>query len=98
MANATCFAWRQENRWEALCTDFDIAVSGRSFDDVRHQLHAAIEDYLALLEQEAPNDRRRLLNRKSPLHVRAKLWAAYIVDSFAAEIWSSIGSSKKKFR
>jgi hypothetical protein len=77
MGHVTCFAWGQANQWEALCVDYDIAATGRTFDDVRQRLHEAIADYLALVEQEAPEDRHRLLNRKSPWHLRAQLWAAY---------------------
>jgi hypothetical protein len=80
MATVTCFAWGQGNEWEALCINFDIAVSGRSFHDVRQRLGEAIDDYLALVQHETPEERRRLLARKAPLGVRLRLWISYYLS------------------
>ncbi len=37
-----CVARRQRDRWEAICLDLDIAVEGRSFDEVRNLLQEAV--------------------------------------------------------
>jgi predicted RNase H-like HicB family nuclease len=58
--------------WEAICIDLDIAVQGRSFAEVREFLQTAIESYVEQAKQERPEDAERLLNRRSPLHVRAR--------------------------
>jgi predicted RNase H-like HicB family nuclease len=65
-----CIATGHGNEWEAFCLDFDLAVQGNSFEEVRGFLHEAIRVYVesALAEQEP--DRSRLLARKAPFFVR----------------------------
>ena len=70
MPNIMCFAKGHEGAWEALCVDYDIAVQGTSFDDVRRELIDAIEAYVATARAEDAQTRVRLLNRRAPLHVR----------------------------
>lgn len=70
-----CVAHNHGDHWEAICLDFDIAVQGRSFEDVQAQLHEAIATYVedALAQPEAV--RARLLRRRAPLLARlAWLW------------------------
>lgn len=70
-----CFAHGSDTSgWEAICVDLDIAVEGRDFEDVRRRLEAAVRSYVADALQESPADRRRLLNRRAPLHVRLTCW------------------------
>jgi predicted RNase H-like HicB family nuclease len=69
-----CVARRGSQWWEALCLDFDLAVQGRSFDEVRALLEEAVKTYLEDAAGEAEPTRSRLLSRRVPLHVRA-LWA-----------------------
>jgi hypothetical protein len=69
-----CVARGRGDRWEALCLDFDIAVQGRSFDEVRSMLSDAVTSYIADAEGEAEPARSKLLQRTVPLHVRL-LWA-----------------------
>jgi predicted RNase H-like HicB family nuclease len=69
-----CVARRGGEWWEALCLDFDLAVQGRSFDEVRALLDEAVNTYVEDARAEAEPARSRLLSRRVPLHVRA-LWA-----------------------
>jgi hypothetical protein len=69
-----CVARRHGEEWEAFCLNFDLAVQGRSFDEVRALLSEAIRTYLEDASAETEPTRSRLLRRGVPLHVRL-LWA-----------------------
>lgn len=72
-----CFAHGREGSWEAICLDLDIAVHGRSLDDVRARLNEAIGEYVEIAMAEDPVNRDALLNRKVPRLVRANYRARY---------------------
>ena len=59
--------------WEAICVDFDIAVSGTSLAEVESSLATGVELYLEEAADAAPAQRRYLLDRRSPWFVRARL-------------------------
>ena len=84
MQNIMCFAKGHEGAWEALCVDYDIAVQGVSFDDVRRELIDAIQEYVSVARAEDDQTRIRLLSRRAPMHVRLA-WIARIA-------WSGIQS------
>lgn len=70
-----CFAHGSDaGGWEAICVDLDIAVEGRTFEEVRRGLEGAVRSYVEDALNEAPADRDRLLNRSAPLHVRLGCW------------------------
>jgi len=69
-----CVARRHGEDWEAFCLNFDLAVQGRSFDEVRSLLSEAIMTYIEDASTEPEPARSRLLRRGVPLHVRL-LWA-----------------------
>jgi hypothetical protein len=69
-----CVARGGADRWEALCLDLDLAVQGRSFDEVRSLLEEALRTYMEDARAEAEPSRSRLLARRVPLRVRL-LWA-----------------------
>lgn len=56
--------------WEGLCLDFDIAVQGKSFDEVKAHLQHAIVSYVQDAMKEEESQRTRLLNRRAPFLVR----------------------------
>jgi len=58
------------SEWDAFSLDFDLAVQGDSFDEVRGRLEEAITEYVNCALAEPPQVRRKLLSRKAPLHVR----------------------------
>jgi predicted RNase H-like HicB family nuclease len=70
-----CIARGRDRKWEAFCPDFDLAVQGQSYDDVRSLLHEAIQNYVhEAIEQPEPA-RTALLNRRSPFRTRLMwLW------------------------
>jgi hypothetical protein len=70
-------AHRQHGQWEAFSFDFDLAVQGRSFEEVAERLKEAVNAYIATaLEQPEPT-RSKLLRRIAPLRVRFA-WAVRI--------------------
>ncbi|HYS48319.1 MAG TPA: hypothetical protein VEM36_06030 [Xanthobacteraceae bacterium] len=69
-----CVARQDRDRWEALCLDLDLAVQGRSFDEVRSLLEEAVNTYIEDARAEAEPARSRLLARRVPRHVRL-IWA-----------------------
>ena len=47
---SVCFAKGRPGEWEAICLDYDIAVQGRSFEEVEKFLSEAIDDYVESAE------------------------------------------------
>ena len=68
-----CYAYRDGDTWEAICVDFDIATFASSLDEVKASLVTCIELFLEGVADAPPEDRRLLLRRRSPWHLRAKL-------------------------
>ena len=68
-----CFAYGRPDDWEAICVDLNIAVNGTTLEQVTESLGVCISLYLAAVADSPEEDRRRLLHRRSPWHVRAKL-------------------------
>ena len=73
-----CFAHGREGAWEAICLDYDIAVAGRSFEEVKALLDHAIATYVEDAMNEDERTRRALLNRRAPFHVRARHIARFL--------------------
>jgi hypothetical protein len=78
MTSVRCFAHGRDADWEAICIDFDIAVQGRSFDEVKSLLNGAVQTYIQDACKEEPVVRDRLLNRRAPWHVRLALTARLV--------------------
>ncbi|HEX8665737.1 MAG TPA: hypothetical protein VF744_17105 [Beijerinckiaceae bacterium] len=74
-----CYAHGRDGQWQGICLDLDIAVQGRSFEDVKGQLEGAIRAYAESAVQEEPETRDRLLRRRAPLSVRLKALAGFVV-------------------
>jgi hypothetical protein len=73
-----CYAeGHPDGKWEAVCLDYDIAVAGRSLDDVISELRKAIAGYMTYAEALPEKDRARFLNRRVPFLARLKFlyWA-----------------------
>ena len=79
-----CAARGHEDRWEAICFDLDIALEGKSFEDVQDRLNKAIVAYINTALEKDEATRNRLLNRRAPLWVRIQ-WTLPI---FIASIFS----------
>lgn len=70
-----CYAEGTERGWEAICLDLDIAVQGRSFEEVYRLLSEAIEQYVDYAKELPEAERARMLARKAPLTDRLRfLW------------------------
>jgi hypothetical protein len=67
-----CYAHGRDEEWEGLCLDFDLAVQGRSFEEVRKGLETSIADYIASAKEETDEVRDRLLARRVPRLVQLK--------------------------
>lgn len=81
--NLWSYAHGDASGWEAICVDLDIAVQGRSLDEVRGLLAEAVETYVEDAQREAPAAAKRLLNRRAPWSVRVKfalLFLAHILS------------------
>ena len=59
--------------WQAVCVDYDLAVYGNSFQDVKRALETSLEMFLEAVAELPPEERSILLARKAPWYVRAKL-------------------------
>ncbi len=89
MANKlTCFARGRPGEWEAICLDYDIAVQGRTFEEVEQLLGMSIDDYVESARQEPPDVRDRLLRRAVPTRVRL----SYILGF----VWHNLASRRRR--
>jgi len=78
-----CVAHRHGMEWEAICLDLDIAVQGRSFEEVQNGLNEAVSSYIEDALKEPEPTRSQLLSRRAPLFVRiAWLWRFIIPAIF----------------
>ena len=66
-----CYARRNGQRWHAICTDLDIAADGESLHDAKASLAECIDLYLEAVAESPPEERPRLLARRSPWRIRA---------------------------
>jgi predicted RNase H-like HicB family nuclease len=65
-----CYAEGRDGDWEAVCLDLDIAVQGRSFEQVLGSLQEAISLYLKAVADLPEAQRPALLSRPVPFMVR----------------------------
>lgn len=68
-----CIARGRNSQWEAVCLDFDIAVQGRSFEEVNRLLGEVIVDYVKEAVEQPDDVRDALLSRRAPFRTRA-MW------------------------
>ena len=68
-----CYAYGDGGGWGAVCADLDIAVDGSSRDDVKASPAACIALYPEGVAGSPPEERPRLLARRSPWRLRARL-------------------------
>jgi hypothetical protein len=71
----------RNDQWEAFSFDFDLAVQGRSFEEVSERLKEAVGAYIATAMEQPEPVRSELLRRTAPLRVRA-LW------TFRIALWT----------
>jgi len=73
-----CIAHGSEGSWEAICLDYDLAVSGETFDQVQGLMSEVIASYVHDAMKEDEPHRSRLLSRRAPFFARLR-WLAPIV-------------------
>jgi hypothetical protein len=67
-----CIALGQDGAWEAICLDLDLAVQGRSFEEVAALLNEAIAMHLERAMTLPPEERGHLLHQPVPLPTRLR--------------------------
>ena len=72
-----CYVWGRDSDWEAICTDLDIAVQGRTLEVTKDLLDEAISGYLDEVEKLPVNEQYEFLNRRAPLVLRIRLRVNY---------------------
>jgi predicted RNase H-like HicB family nuclease len=80
-----CYASGREGAWEAICLDLDIAVQGRSFEEVSRLLREAIGLYLETVEDLPEAERAAFLSRPVPFRTRL----GFAIEAF----WSTLRAS-----
>jgi predicted RNase H-like HicB family nuclease len=65
-----CYASGREGAWEAICLDLDIAVQGRSFEEVSALLEEAIVLYLETVSDLPEAERVSFISRPVPFWTR----------------------------
>ena len=80
-----CYIHGKGTTWEAICIDLDIAVQGSSMQEVKNLLGEAISSYVADACKEDPETAERLLSRRAPFWVRAKLGLNLLTYSLASQ-------------
>ena len=68
-----CYVRGQGTQWEGICVDLDIAVQAESQKEAFLLLETSVLEYLRSLENEEPEVRQKLLNRRAPFWLRARL-------------------------
>ena len=65
-----CYASGRAGAWEAICIDLDIAVQGKSFEEVSALLQEAIVLYLETVSDLPESERAAFLSRPVPFWTR----------------------------
>lgn len=73
-----CYASGRDGQWEGICLDLDIAVQGRSFEEVQASLTKAVAMHLERVMELPVEERAELLHRPVPLLVRLR----YALEAF----------------
>ena len=76
-----CYAEGRPGNWEAVCLDFDLAVQGRSFDEVYRELDESISMYMEYVSSLPEREQRRFLSRKVPLNLRLRFILVLLVTT-----------------
>jgi hypothetical protein len=86
--NLQCIAHGHDGAWEAICLDLDIAVSGRSYDEVKMLLNQSIHSYIEDARNEDAATKRALLTRRAPWHVRIHHAFRYAIATLSGRRYS----------
>jgi hypothetical protein len=78
-ATLFCVARGHQGEWEAFCLDLDLAVQGRSFDEVKDQLERVVAGYVDSALAEPEPARSQLLHRRAPFSVRLRWGLRFLI-------------------
>ncbi len=92
-----CYLFGHDGAWQAICVDLDIAVQGTSRMEVQEQLKDMIGVYIEEALKEEPVIAQRLLSRRAPALVRARLFANLIWYRIKSALNGSNGDSASDF-
>lgn len=92
-----CYLFGHDGAWQAICVDLDIAVQGASRMEVQEQLKDMILLYIEEALKEDPATAEKLLSRRTPALVRARLLANLIWYRIKAAVHGSNGDSASGF-
>jgi hypothetical protein len=84
-----------EGHWEALCFNFDIAVQGRTFDEVQRLMFDAVESYIEDAMKEDEVTREKLLSRRVPRLVRLSWLSGLIFAALRGREYSGVGRGER---
>ena len=59
-----------KSEWEAICTHYDLATRGRSFEDAYNSLCCAVHEYLEYVDSLPQAEQQKLLKRRAPFSTR----------------------------
>jgi len=77
-----CMAESHDSRWWAICLDFDVAVEGNSFPEVRDRLHQAVDTYLERVSEPPEHERARLPRPCAPWYLRIRFHFLSLLGKF----------------
>ncbi len=78
-----------EDHWEAICFAFDIAVQGRTFNEVQRLMFEAVESYIEDAMKEDEATRKQLLSRRAPLSVRLSWLGGFLYAALCGRVVGS---------
>lgn len=76
-----CYVRGSDDHWEGMCLDLDLAVTGRSEQEVKNLLEHAVMSYIQDASEEDPKTAAKLLSRRAPLSVRLGIQASALVST-----------------
>jgi predicted RNase H-like HicB family nuclease len=69
----SCYVEGTEGDWEGICPDLEIAVRGRSFQEVVRDLREAVALHLETIWGLAPEQLRSLVEQPTPWPIRLEI-------------------------
>ena len=86
-----CVARYNEDKWEAICLDFDISVQGNSLSQVKASLDKSIEIYLESFDEKfnSIKELRKFVSRPVPVYIYVFTYLGLIFKLNNAIVYSS---------
>jgi hypothetical protein len=86
-----------QERWEAICLDFDIAVQGTTIDATIASMKEAISLYLERVRELPEKEQTAFLRRRAPLHVRFRFVTHALLSSWKRARSVANGKTRGEF-